>query len=339
MISSARDVLIRFKWFILGGCCLVVFSIILIAISTIFLSETQPLPEAIEFSPVPASQTSTPEIARDSTPTIGVIATSTLQPTSIVEEFPAKEIAYVERVVDGDSIEVMLDGELVGLRYIGLDAPEIGMPYSAESADFNQYMVEGQIVELERDVSDTDQYGRLLRYVYLQDGTMVNTELVRLGYALALAYPPDIKYQESINSFEKEAKANSAGLWSPPTPTATLGEQDLTPQIQVDPSCSQFNSPGNDNENKNEEYVCIANLGSRTVDLSGWSVQDQYGWTYQFPIYALNEGSKVIVRTGCGTDSQQDLYWCKDETAVWNNDGDCVFLMNQEGQLIAEYCY
>ena len=225
------------------------------------------------------------------------------------------------------------------LRYIGLDAPEIGMPYSIESTEMNQNMVEGQIVELESDVSDTDQYGRLLRYVFLQDGTMVNAEMVRLGYALALAYPPDTKYQELINSFELEAKENDKGLWSPPVSTATVDDQDLTPQIQVEPSCSQFNSPGNDNENKNEEYVCIANAGSGAVDLTGWAVKDQYGWTYQFPPFSLPEGSIVKIRTGCGTDSQQDLYWCKDETAVWNNDGDCVFLMDQEGQLLVEYCY
>jgi hypothetical protein len=102
---------------------------------------------------------------------------------------------------------------------------------------------------------------------------------------------------------------------------------------------SQFNSPGNDNENKNEEYVCLANVGSNSADLSGWSIQDQYGWTYQFPTFSLNATSFVKIRTGCGTDSQQDLYWCKDETAVWNNDGDCVFLMNPDGQLVAEYCY
>jgi hypothetical protein len=213
------------------------------------------------------------------------------------------------------------------------------MPYSLESAELNQNMVQGQIVELERDTSDTDKYGRLLRYVYLQDGTMVNAELVRMGYALALAYPPDIKYQELFDSIEEEAKANDIGLWAPPTPIAEMVDQDLTPQIVVEPSCSQFNSPGNDNENKNEEYVCIANAGSRAVDLTGWLMQDQYGWTYQFPTFSLDEGSKVKIRTGCGTDSQQDLFWCKDETAVWNNDGDCVFLMNQEGELIWEYCY
>jgi endonuclease YncB( thermonuclease family) len=335
LISSVRHFLIRFKWFILGGCSLIT----LIVISGLLLVDTQPGTESIDLSPVPANPTNTPEDKRTATPTVIVRATSTPEQTSIVEQSPGKEIAYVERVIDGDSIEIVLNGELLGLRYIGIDTPEIGMPYSLESTELNQNMVEGQIVELERDVSDTDQYGRLLRYVYLQDGTMVNAELVRLGYALAVAYPPDTKYQEIINSSELEAKENELGLWAPPSPTAPVDDQDLTPRIQVEPSCSQFNSPGNDNENKNEEYVCIANAGSGAVDLTGWTVKDQYGWTYQFPTFSLNEGFTVKIRTGCGTDSQQDLYWCKDETAVWNNDGDCVFLIDQAGELRAEYCY
>jgi hypothetical protein len=168
---------------------------------------------------------------------------------------------------------------------------------------------------------------------------MVNAELVKSGYAIALAYPPDTKHQDLINSSEREAKENNFGLWAPPTATVAAAPQDSVIQILVDPACSQFNAPGNDNENKNEEYVCIANNGSGAVDFSGWSMNDQYGWTYQFPAYILEADSTVKIRTGCGDDSQLDLYWCKDETAVWNNDGDCVYLLNNEGELITEYCY
>lgn len=332
-----KDALFRFKWFVLGGCSLIFILLLGIVISAFLISKTLPEPEIASVS---SSPTYPPEKITIATPTKSILPTSTIQPTQPTEnEVLAREIAYVERVIDGDSIEVMLDGKLTGLRYIGLDAPEIGIPYSLEAAEFNRNLVEGQIVELERDVSNTDKYGRLLRYVYLQDGTMVNTELVRSGFALAMAYPPDTKYQELINSSEDEAKQGGIGLWAPPTPTTEIIDQDLTFVIQVDPSCSQFNSPGNDNENKNEEYVCIANLGPGRVDLSGWSVKDQYGWTYYFPDYSLNEGFSVKIRTGCGTDTDQDLYWCKDETAVWNNDGDCVYLINPQEELVAEYCY
>ena len=220
-----------------------------------------------------------------------------------------------------------------------MDTPEIGAPFSTAATEANRILVENQIVELEKDISETDQYGRLLRYVFLQDGTLVNAELVKSGFALALAYPPDIKYQDLITSSERDAKENNLGLWAPPTATATFAPQDSVIQILVDPSCSQFNAPGNDNENKNEEYVCVANNGSGPVDLSSWLMNDQYGWLYQFPEYILEAGSQVKIRTGCGDDSQFDLYWCKDETAVWNNDGDCVYLLSPEEELIIEYCY
>jgi hypothetical protein len=243
------------------------------------------------------------------------------------------------RVIDGDTIEVILDGESYNLRYIGIDAPEMGMPLSNEATEANQRLVEGQIVEMERDISETDQHGRLLRYVYLNDGILVNAELVRLGFAAALAYPPDIKHQELINTKEQEAMEAGAGLWAPFTATPTFSSTGLTLQLDVDPTCSQFNAPGNDNENKNEEYVCIANIGTGDVEMSGWSVHDEYGWTYQFPVFTLEIGSSVKIITGCGENTQGDLYWCKDETAVWNNDGDCVYLLDAAGELIADYCY
>jgi endonuclease YncB( thermonuclease family) len=296
--------------------------------------EATPSAEQIVISSIPTIPTKYP--ATD-TPTS--VSTATPQPTEIIVELPAKEIAFVRRIIDGDTIEVILDGKPYRLRYIGLDTPEIGMPYSTEATEANRNLVEEQIVELERDISETDQYGRLLRYVYLQDGTLVNAELVESGFALALAYPPDIKYQDLINLSEQSAKENMLGLWAPPLATATIAPEESVFQILVDPLCSQFNAPGNDNENKNEEYVCIASNGSGPIDMSAWSMNDQYGWTYLFPAYTLEAGSKVNIRTGCGDDSQLDLYWCKDETAVWNNDGDCVYLSNPEGQVITEYCY
>lgn len=72
--------------------------------------------------------------------------------------------------------------------------------------------MEGKTVTLEKDVSETDVYGRLLRYVWV-DGVFVNGELVRLGYARAISYPPDTKYQERLAQLEEEARQASRGLW------------------------------------------------------------------------------------------------------------------------------
>ena len=118
----------------------------------------------------------------------------------------------VVRVIDGDTIEV--EGS-ARVRYIGIDAPEVYPQteyYGPEAWARNRELVEGKTVTLEKDVSETDVYGRLLRYVWV-DGVFVNGELVRLGYARAISYPPDTKYQERLAQLEEEARQASRGLW------------------------------------------------------------------------------------------------------------------------------
>lgn len=122
----------------------------------------------------------------------------------------------VVRVIDGDTIEIE-GGERV--RYIGIDSPEsIGAEngpecFGAEAWAKNQELVGGKMVRLEKDTSERDKFGRLLRYVYVGD-VFVNQELVRLGFARAVVYPPDIAHQTLIFDAEKEARDFGSGLWS-----------------------------------------------------------------------------------------------------------------------------
>ena len=118
----------------------------------------------------------------------------------------------VIRVIDGDTIEIAGGAHV---RYIGMDTPETYPKvefYGPEAKAKNIELVEGKLVTLEKDVSETDKYDRLLRYVYV-DGVFVNGELVRLGYAEAVSYPPDTRYQWQLEQLEKEAKAAKRGLW------------------------------------------------------------------------------------------------------------------------------
>lgn len=329
----------RFKWLILGGSGLVLLficgSLLLVLPEVMSNPQYKRSSEALFVSnpTSPGDVTDTPI----STPKVSV--TETIQPSEMAEGLPNREVAYVIQVIDGDTIEVFLNEDSYRLRYIGIDSPEIGTPNSEEATDANRRLVEGQIVELERDVTDVDQYGRLLRYVYLTNGTLVNAELVKVGFAKAVAYPPDVKYQEILSEVERGAQEAGIGLWAPPIATMTPISTVLIDQVVIDPACSQFNAPGNDNDNKNEEFVCLVNQGIELVDLTGWTVRDEYGWTYTIPGFALQPGATVRVRSGCGDNSAQDLFWCKDETAVWNNDGDCVYLVSEEGEMIAQYCY
>ncbi len=119
----------------------------------------------------------------------------------------------VAKVIDGDTI-VLENGEKV--RYIGINAPEITKKrdcFSSEAKKKNESLVLHKEVLLEKDVSERDKYNRLLRYVYLTDGTFMNKTLVEEGYAYASSYPPDISRQEELLEAQREAQKNKKGLW------------------------------------------------------------------------------------------------------------------------------
>lgn len=123
----------------------------------------------------------------------------------------------VKAAVDGDTLE-LADGTRV--RYIGVDTPETVHPskpvqcFGREASAFNHGLVDGRPVRLVKDVSDTDTYGRLLRYVYLEDGTFLNLELVRRGYAKVSTYPPDVAHADEFRAAMAEARDAGRGLWS-----------------------------------------------------------------------------------------------------------------------------
>ena len=127
--------------------------------------------------------------------------------------------AAVTEVIDGDTIKVSLGGIIYDVRYIGVDTPELNdkrpqfYALAQEAARLNRQLVEGQNVRLEKDISETDHYGRLLRYVYV-DETFVNAELVSHGLARAKAYEPDTKYKGYFEELEAKAKEDRIGIWT-----------------------------------------------------------------------------------------------------------------------------
>ncbi|HUG13689.1 MAG TPA: thermonuclease family protein, partial [Thermomicrobiales bacterium] len=124
--------------------------------------------------------------------------------------------AAVRRVVDGDTLIVVVDGREERLRYIGVDTPESVQPntqaqcFAREASEANKRLVEGQVVYLERDISDRDRFGRLLRYVFVDgpsgERLFVNLELVSQGYAQAVTFPPDVRHAETFRAAEREAR-------------------------------------------------------------------------------------------------------------------------------------
>jgi micrococcal nuclease len=123
----------------------------------------------------------------------------------------------VTQVIDGDTIEIEGGARV---RFIGINTPETVDPrksvecFGKEASNYTATLLEDGIVRLEKDISDTDTYGRLLRYIYLPDGTFVNLKLVEDGYAYASTYPPDIAHAKEFSAAQTSARLASRGLWA-----------------------------------------------------------------------------------------------------------------------------
>jgi micrococcal nuclease len=119
------------------------------------------------------------------------------------------EKVLVVRAIDGDTIELE-DGRRV--RYLGIDTPEAEEFYASEATERNKQLVEDKLVELQQGKRDKDEYGRLLRYVYI-DGTFVNAELVAQGFAQAYVFDENERYSQVLVQLEQYAKMNHVGMW------------------------------------------------------------------------------------------------------------------------------
>jgi endonuclease YncB( thermonuclease family) len=143
-------------------------------------------------------------------------ATNRLRPIGSGQDIPRGERATVDWVYDGDTVAVSIDGEEYDVRYIGVDTPEREEPFYEEAKDYNIDLTKGEEVILVKDVSDTDQYGRLLRYVYLEDGTFVNAEIIRDGWARLITFPPDVSNADYFRELQEEAREEGVGMWANP---------------------------------------------------------------------------------------------------------------------------
>lgn len=136
----------------------------------------------------------------------------------------------INHFIDGDTISVDMDGHAESVRFIGIDTPETHKPntpvqcYGPQASAFTEAAIGHGGVRLVSDSlsTDRDRYGRLLRYVYLPDGTLLNAELVSDGYAFYYPYFPFSKAAE-FKADEQKAMAARKGLWSACHPKPTDG--------------------------------------------------------------------------------------------------------------------
>jgi micrococcal nuclease len=246
--------------------------------------------------------------------------------------------ALVLSVTDGDTVRVSRLSEAArSVRLIGINTPEIDECLGPESKKALEQLVDGKEVILVGDVADVDDYLRLLRYVYLPDGTFVNEVMVRDGFALANEFPPNVAESETLSTAQEHARREDLGLWAEDTCGEPSEETLVITHVEYD-------APGNDNDNLNGEWVEIENRGGTAADLTGWVLKDESA-THRFSFRSgmvLDVGTKVIVFTGCdvdtGSPSSAALFWCEDG-AVWNNGGDTAFLLDPEGNIHDEWSY
>ena len=184
-----------------------------------------PRPTDTPVPPPTPLPTHTPTATASPQPTISPTPTPRPSRTPTSTPFPEEVEAQVVEVIDGNTIKVIVDGQEYTVRYIGIDTPEMKDSVEAsewlgpEATEANKEMVAGTTVLLEKDVSNADPYGRLLRYVYA-GGVFVNEELVRLGFAQISTHPPDVKYFDTLMDAQREARDSGRGLWSAtPTPS------------------------------------------------------------------------------------------------------------------------
>lgn len=227
----------------------------------------------------------------------------------------------VSQIIDGDTIRLST-GEKV--RLIGINTPERDQPYYSEATEKLSQLIGNKRVTLKKDVTNKDQYGRLLRYVYVNE-TFVNLEMVRQGYAISYSYPPNTKHLDEFEAAEQEARDTQIGIWTPSTFTLSVSEL-------------HFDAEGDDTENLNDEYVVFENGGNASLNMTGWTVQDEANNFYVFPAFILGNASSVTLHIGSGVDTATQLYWGNDRP-IWNNDGDSLYLRDAEGFLVAYYNY
>lgn len=228
----------------------------------------------------------------------------------------------IAHAVDGDTVE-LADGRRV--RYIGINTPERDQPFYQEATETNRRLVEGKKAWIALDTQSTDQYGRILAYVWVDD-QFINLELVRLGYANAYTQPPNVRYSTEFIAAEQEAREAQVGLWTP---------ADVQLRIQE----IAYDAPGADDQNPNGEWVALINEGSQVIDLAGFTLKDEANHIYTFPAVGLEPGRTLRIYSGEGRDSGDALYWGLRDDAVWNNSGDTAYLRDPRGKLVDSFRY
>ena len=146
----------------------------------------------------------------------------TITPLPSAQLQSATDSAQVLRVIDGDTIVVTINSKTEKVRLIGVDTPETVDPrkqvqcFGKEASAFTKQLLTNQTITLESDITqeNRDKYKRLLRYVYLPDGTNVNKKIIADGYGFEYTYQIPYRYQQEFKEAQRAAREQKRGLWA-----------------------------------------------------------------------------------------------------------------------------
>ncbi len=241
----------------------------------------------------------------------------------VLKKTDTQEKFLVSKVIDGDTIELS-DNQKV--RLLGINTPESTEPHYESSKNRMMELVENKYVTFENGPKDKDIYGRLLRYVFVNN-TFVNLQMLKEGHASVYFLDPDEKYYLEFKTAEKEAKDKKLGIWR------LSGDSQCIVLVMIN-----YDASGNDNNNLNDEYLTLKNNCKDQITMSGWEIKDSGTNIYKFKSFVLGSGSSFTLFSGKGTDTNSKIYW-NSGGAIWNNAGDTLYLRDGKGNLVLSYTY
>lgn len=296
-------------------------------------------------------------------------ATATPAPPQDVDSSTWVE-GKVTYIVDGDTFDVEIGGDIYTVRLVGIDTPERGQPLFQEASDKLASLVLNQWVRLEKDKSKTDRYGRLLRYVYLGE-RFINAEMVASGLARAKRYEPDTREAWYLEGIEAEAIAAGLGVHglapvvaenATPLPSNT---QAATPPPVVQATAAPTSGGSQPPQRAGvsvrhdpasaiiislifyngampqdiDEYIEVQNVTGGGVNLAGYRFNAEDEQNYTFGEFWLGAGESCRVYTGVtGEKACGRMYGSKQ--GIWRNSGgECGTLFDPSGKEVSKYCY
>jgi micrococcal nuclease len=274
---------------------LLIAAVVLLIIS--FVTARSDLPVSPESASLPP-----PQVTTTSAPVA-------LPPSPVSLTLPqGLERATVTNVADGDTIEVSLNGQTERIRLIGVDTPETSHPsrpvecFGREASAFTREVLRGQTVLLEDDPTqdNRDRFNRLLRFVWLPDGRLVNYEIIAQGYGFEYTFRTPHRYQAQFKAAERAARQAQIGLWAPETCNGErIAADAITPVARTTPTVAPEATPlppsfdGCRTEpnaalapnlpvaivaiDKRAEVVTLRNVSTATVNLDGWTMCSMRG--------------------------------------------------------------